>query len=56
MNWEEYHSYDTIYDWVDSLQAEFPDLITVEVIGHSYEGRPMKIVKLSHNEVLEIKL
>lgn len=56
MNWEDYQSHETINEWVDSLQAEFPSLITVQEIGRSYEGRPIKLVKLSHNEVLELKI
>lgn len=56
MNWTDYHSLETIYDWIDELQQEFPQWITVEEIGRSYEGRPLKVVKLSKRQVLKIKL
>lgn len=49
MNWDDYQSVATIYDWIESLRLEFPDWITIEEIGYSYEGRPIKVVKLSKN-------
>jgi Zinc carboxypeptidase len=56
MNWIDYHSTETIYEWIDALQAEFPQYITVEEIGRSHEDRPMKLVKLSKKQALKIKL
>lgn len=55
-DWEDYHSLDTIYAWVDSIQLEFPNFISVETIGNSYEGRPIKVIKLSKKQVLQITL
>lgn len=54
MEWEDYQSLETIYAWIDEIQAEFPNWITVEQIGTSYEGRPLKVVKLSKREVCKI--
>ena len=51
MDWDDYQSTETIYEWLDSIQAEFPQFITLEELGHTYEGRPIKLVKLSKKEV-----
>ena len=55
MGWTDYQDHETINAWLDSLQAEFPLWVTIETIGTSYEGRPMKMAKLSKKTVLEIK-
>ena len=34
-------------DWVDSLASTYPSLVTMEDVGTSYEGRTMKLVKVS---------
>ncbi|KAG5675035.1 hypothetical protein PVAND_004974 [Polypedilum vanderplanki] len=47
MDWEDYQSVETIHSWMDSLQVEFPTFVNVTTIGNSYEGRPMKLLKLS---------
>ncbi|KRG07899.1 uncharacterized protein Dmoj_GI26563, partial [Drosophila mojavensis] len=49
MDWETYHPLDVIYDWVDE-QCDQHDYLECQVIGHSYEGRPIKSVKLSKRE------
>uniref|UniRef100_A0AAG5DFH6 Peptidase M14 domain-containing protein n=1 Tax=Anopheles atroparvus TaxID=41427 RepID=A0AAG5DFH6_ANOAO len=46
--WEEYQSLEAIYGWLDELAAQYPSLLAVESIGRTYEGRDMKLVKLSH--------
>lgn len=51
MNWTEYHSVETIHAWLDSIQAEFPNITTVTSIGNSFEGRPLKLLKLSKKTV-----
>lgn len=56
MNWEEYHSMAEIHAWLIRLQQTFPQYLTIEDIGYSYEGRPLKLIKLSKQPVLEIKL
>lgn len=53
IDWLAYYSYEEIYAWLDSLQAEFPEFITIDTFGSSYEGRPLKIVKLSKKQVSE---
>jgi hypothetical protein len=54
MTWTEYHNYQTIYAWMDSLKLEFPDFVTIEEIGKTYEQRPIKLIKISKQKVLEI--
>ena len=33
--------------WLDELAATYPDIATVTDVGTSYEGRTMKLLKLS---------
>lgn len=54
LNWTDYHSFEDIYDWLDALESEFPQFVTVEEIGRTYEGRPFKLVKLSKQQVIQI--
>lgn len=49
MDWETYHPLDKIYEWVDE-QCAAHDYLDCKVIGHSYEGRPIKSVRLSKRE------
>ncbi|KAJ6623370.1 Zinc carboxypeptidase A 1 [Pseudolycoriella hygida] len=48
--WQNYHELETIYAWLDSLAVKYKGLVKVFSIGQSYEGRPIKGVKLSHKE------
>lgn len=54
MEWTDYKSVETIHEWLDSLQAEFPGIVTVTNIGYSTQGRPLKLLKLSKKAVIEI--
>jgi len=49
MDWTDYHDVDTFYAWYDELAATYPDLVSVETIGTSYEGRELRLVKVSSN-------
>jgi hypothetical protein len=53
MNWIEYHSVETIHNWMDSIEEEFSSFVNVSTIGTSYEGRPLKLLKLSKKQVNE---
>lgn len=53
MAWDDYQSVDTIYEWLDSLQADYPDFVNVTTIGTSYEGRPLRLLKLSKKAVIK---
>ncbi|XP_055543821.1 zinc carboxypeptidase-like [Wyeomyia smithii] len=48
--WTEYHTLDEMYDWMDGLASEYQGIVTVELVGHSYEGREVRAIKLSHKE------
>ncbi len=63
MDWETYHTLDTIYAYLDLLEGKgqslnlsstsniwsFPEtyeFVSTEVIGQSYEGRDMRVIKI----------
>ncbi|CAH2089476.1 unnamed protein product [Euphydryas editha] len=43
----EYHSFPAIQEYIDSLAKRHPDLVTLQNLGTSYQGRRMKLVKIS---------
>lgn len=45
----EYRDLETIYSWLDLLEHSFPNLVKVEVVGDTYEGREMKALHISTN-------
>lgn len=46
-----YRDLDSIYAWYDLLVDTYPDILNVEYIGNTFEGRPMKALRLSvHSE------
>ncbi|CAN3375515.1 hypothetical protein DIURU_005747 [Diutina rugosa] len=47
---KEYRSLDTIYSWLDMLQQTYPEVLAVEDIGETYEGRPIRVVHFSVNK------
>ncbi|KXJ71765.1 hypothetical protein RP20_CCG019741 [Aedes albopictus] len=48
--WEDYHTLEEIYAWLDELVVQHGDVLSVETIGHSYEQRELKVIKLSYKE------
>ncbi|KAK2842675.1 hypothetical protein Q5P01_012875 [Channa striata] len=46
-NFGAYHTLDTIYSFMDTLVAQYPNLVSKEKIGTSYENRPMYVLKFS---------
>ncbi|KAG4079633.1 hypothetical protein HA402_010413 [Bradysia odoriphaga] len=48
--WTAYNNYTEIYNWLDDLLVTYPDVLSDYVIGYTYEGRPIRGVKISHNE------
>ncbi|XP_030631713.1 carboxypeptidase A4 [Chanos chanos] len=46
-NFAAYHTLDTIYDWMNTLVAAHPNLVSKVNIGNSYENRPMYVLKFS---------
>ncbi|XP_076989365.1 carboxypeptidase A1 [Tamandua tetradactyla] len=46
-NYAVYHTLEEIYDFMDMLVAENPQLVSKLQIGNSYEGRPIYVLKFS---------
>jgi extracellular matrix protein 14 len=42
-----YRDIDSIYSWFDLLVSTYPDILNIEYIGNTFEGRPMKALRLS---------
>jgi len=49
MDWTSYHSVEDIYGWLDYLEENFP-FCKKEVIGKSYEGQDMIVMKVCRGE------
>ena len=47
MSWGRYHRYATIDSFVTCLHSQYPDQTTLFSIGQSYEGRDMKLLRIS---------
>ena len=45
MTWDEYHEQDHVEGFLDYLANTY-DFVDVESIGESYEGRPMRVIKV----------
>ncbi|XP_006609655.1 carboxypeptidase B-like [Apis dorsata] len=48
MTWKRYHRYGEIVRYMEYLNLKYPKLVEVITIGHSYEGQPIKMVKISN--------
>ena len=48
MDWNDYHTLDEIYTWLDEISKRYPDIVTPFTIGYSYEGRLIKGIKISY--------
>jgi len=46
MDWTSYHSQDDMEAYMDYLVEQYPDLVSTEDIGISYEGRTQRILKI----------
>lgn len=46
MDWTSYHPQEDMEAYMDYLVQTYPDLVSTEVIGQSYEGRDMRILKI----------
>ncbi|KAH0617198.1 hypothetical protein JD844_029018 [Phrynosoma platyrhinos] len=46
-NYGAYHPLDSIYQAMDDLVAEYPQLVSKQQIGESYEKRPLYVLKIS---------
>jgi len=50
MNWKRYHRLSTIYDWLERLSIEHRDLVRLQIIGVTDEGRNILLVKVGKNK------
>uniref|UniRef100_A0A182PLQ5 Zinc carboxypeptidase A 1 n=1 Tax=Anopheles epiroticus TaxID=199890 RepID=A0A182PLQ5_9DIPT len=46
--WDDYHTLEEIYAWIDALVEQHSSVLSVETIGQTYEKRDMKVIKLSY--------
>ncbi|XP_028030264.1 carboxypeptidase B-like [Bombyx mandarina] len=49
LNVLEYNSHAAIQDYLDTVAKRHPDLVRLQVLGTSYQGRVMRLVKISTN-------
>lgn len=47
---KDYRPLNTIYAWLDFMKETFPDLVEIEWLGQTFEGRDMKALHLSANK------
>lgn len=52
--WKQYYQLSEIYGWLDEMLSKYPNLLTHLNYGKSYEGRPLRAVKVSHKKVWKI--
>ncbi|XP_045905564.1 carboxypeptidase B [Micropterus dolomieu] len=45
-SYTKYNSWDVVQSWIASISSSNPNLISKQVIGNTYEGRPMTVLKL----------
>ncbi|XP_011693532.1 PREDICTED: carboxypeptidase B-like [Wasmannia auropunctata] len=48
MEWSSYHGLDDINNYLDYLVTTYPDVCSVQTIGQSVEGRPLKLLRISN--------
>ena len=51
MTWNNYHSLNDMDLYMDYLVKQFPNVVSIENIGTSYEGRKMKVLKICQDGV-----
>lgn len=49
--WKRYYNLTAIYGWLDQMLAKYPKVLTNYNFGKSYEGRPLRAIKVSHKKV-----
>ena len=47
MTWDTYHSKEDMEEYLDYLVNKYPDRVSIETIGYSYEGRIMRVAKVN---------
>jgi len=49
ISFAKYNRHGEINDYIDQLSQDHSDIVAVETIGKSYEGRDLKVIKISSN-------
>lgn len=50
MTWQYYHRLADIHGYLDYLTQTYPNIVSVQTIGNSVQGKPLKVVKVSSGE------
>ncbi|KAF7992313.1 hypothetical protein HCN44_001638 [Aphidius gifuensis] len=50
MEWSSYHRLDDIHGYLDYLAVTYPSICSVMSIGNSFEGRPLKVLRISKGQ------
>ncbi|XP_060521682.1 carboxypeptidase B-like [Cylas formicarius] len=50
LTWQAYHPLEDIYEYIEYLGQTYPDLVTVQTIGSSVRGNPIKVIKISNGQ------
>ncbi len=50
LTFDKYHTVDVMYHWYEKWSAQFPDIVDLYVIGHSFEGRPIYQMTLTNKK------
>lgn len=48
IHWNRLYDYDEIHEHLDAIAAAWPDFVTMEVIGHSIQGREMRVYTINN--------
>lgn len=48
-SWDRYHTLEEIYNWLDQLQVNYPNIVSTVVMGKSVENREIKGIKINYN-------
>ena len=47
--WNRYYRHAELNGWMEELRAAYPDFVSIQEIGRSYEGRPMMLMTLTNS-------
>ncbi|GJQ71036.1 hypothetical protein Trydic_g946 [Trypoxylus dichotomus] len=47
IDFQQYHSYDAILAYLQQVAVDYPDIVTYETYGYSYEGRPLVLLRVN---------
>ncbi|XP_050297839.1 carboxypeptidase B-like [Anthonomus grandis grandis] len=48
LTWQSYHRVNDHHSYLDFLADQYPDLVKLQTIGSSVNGRPIKVIKISN--------